>query len=144
MKRKYIFVILFLTLAIFLSSCAGGGIVTPANDEAKIKNVLQEYFLSISEQNWSKAKNCCVYGSQRYYATCTMESFINSMYQLYSVITITNYIDNISVSIYGDFADASFHLTMYVTADYYYDNQSGYLVYYLQKIGNNWKIYDNL
>jgi len=142
MKRKYFFVILFLILTVVLCGC--NGLVTPATDEAKIENVLQEYFLSISEQNWSKAKNCCVYGSQRYYATCTMESLINSMYQLYSVITITCYMDNVSVSIYGDFADASFYLTMYITADYYYDSQSGYGVYYLQKIGNNWKIYDNL
>ena len=142
MKRKYFLVVIFLILAMFLVGC--NGVVTPATDEAKIENVLQEYFLSISEQNWSKAKNCCVYGSQRYYATCTMESFINSMYQLYSVITITCYMDNVSVSIYGDFADASFYLTMYITADYYYDSQSGYGVYYLQKIGNNWKIYDNL
>ena len=142
MKRKYFFVILFLILTVVLCGC--NGLVTPATDEAKIENVLQEYFLSISEQNWSKAKNCCVYGSQRYYATCTMESLINNMYQLYSVITITCYMDNVSVSIYGDFADASFYLTLYTTADYYYDSQSGYCVYYLQKIGNNWKIYDNL
>ena len=142
MKREPFFVILFLILAVVLCGC--NGLVTPATDEAKIENVLQEYFLSISEQNWSKAKNCCVYGSQRYYATCTMESLINNMYQLYSVITITCYMDNVSVSIYGDFADASFYLTMYITADYYYDSQSGYGVYYLQKIGNNWKIYDNL
>jgi len=142
MKRKYFFVILFLILTVVLCGC--NGLVTPATDEAKIENVLQEYFLSISEQNWSKAKNCCVYGSQRYYATCTMESLINNMYQLYTVITITCYMNNVSVSIYGDFADASFYLTLYITADYYYDSQSGYCVYYLQKIGNNWKIYDNL
>ena len=142
MKRKTFFVILFLILTVVLCGC--NGLVTPARDEAKIENVLHEYFLSISEQNWSKAKNCCVYGSQRYYATCTMESLINSMYQLYSVITITCYMYSVSVSIYGDFADASFYLTMYITADYYYDSQSGYCVYYLQKIGNNWKIYDNL
>ena len=142
MKRETFFVILFLILAVVLCGC--NGLVTPATDEAKIENVLQEYFLSISEQNWSKAKNCCVYGSQRYYATCTMESLTNNMYQLYSVITITCYMDNVSVSIYGDFADASFYLTLYITADYYYDSQSGYCVYYLQKIGNNWKIYDNL
>ena len=142
MKRETFFVILFLILAVVLCGC--NGLVTPATDEAKIENVLQEYFLSISEQNWSKAKNCCVYGSQRYYATCTLESLTNNMYQLYSVITITCYMDNVSVSIYGDFADASFYLTLYITADYYYDSQSGYCVYYLQKIGNNWKIYDNL
>jgi len=36
MKRKYYLVILFLILAIFLVGCSGGGIVTPATDEASI------------------------------------------------------------------------------------------------------------
>lgn len=40
----------------FLVGCAGGGIVTPAGDEAAIKSVVNEYFLAINDQNWSKAK----------------------------------------------------------------------------------------
>jgi len=32
MKKKYYFVILFLVLAIFLSGCSGGGIVTPSTN----------------------------------------------------------------------------------------------------------------
>jgi uncharacterized protein YceK len=78
-KRKYFLVVLFLTLAIFLSGC--GGIVTPATDEAKIKSVIYDYFLAINDQNWSKAKNCCIYESDRYYATCVMEDAVNALAQ---------------------------------------------------------------
>jgi hypothetical protein len=40
MKRKYFFVILFLVLAIFLSDCSGGGIVTPNTDGVVCENLL--------------------------------------------------------------------------------------------------------
>ena len=56
-EKESFFVILFLTLAIFLSGCSGGGIVTPVTDEAKIKNVVNELWLAINDQNWSKAKS---------------------------------------------------------------------------------------
>jgi len=65
MKRKYFLVVLVLILAMFLVGCGSGGVVTPATDEAKIKSVINEYFLALSNQNWSKAKNCCVYGNEK-------------------------------------------------------------------------------
>jgi len=140
MKRKYFLIVLFLILAMFLSGC-GSGIVTPATDEAKIKSVINEYFLALSNQNWSKAKNCCVYGSDRYYATCQGESLINSLYEYCNIVTINTYADIMSVSIYGNYSEAYLYLTGLVTACGYYDSDSSYGYYYLQKVGNNWKIY---
>ena len=101
MKRKYFLVVLFLILAIFLSGC--GGVVTPATDEAKVKSVINEYFLAINDQNWSNAKSYCVYGSDRYYATCVLEDYINSLYQ-YGVVTLTCIVSISNVSIYGNYA----------------------------------------
>ena len=63
MKRKLFLVVLVLILVIFLVGCSGGGIVTPATDEAKVKSVIQDYYLAINDQNWSKVKSYCVYGS---------------------------------------------------------------------------------
>jgi spore coat protein CotH len=42
LKRKYFFVVLVLVLAIFVSGCSGGGLVTPVTDEAKVKSVIQD------------------------------------------------------------------------------------------------------
>ena len=87
----------------FLAGCGGGGLpTTPATDEAKIKSVINEYFLAISNQNWNKAKNYCVYGSDRYYATCQVESLINSLYEYCNIVTINTSANILSVSIYGD------------------------------------------
>ena len=138
MKRKYILVVLFLILAIFLIGCSGG-IVTPATDEAKIKSVISEYFLAINDQNWSKAKNCCVNGSDRYYATCVLEQYVSSLAQ-YGV-TITCIFSIVDVSIYGDNAQAYINLTLYVSFGGVSDSETGSGYYYLQKIGNSWKLY---
>jgi len=139
MKRKYLLVILVLILAIFLAGC--NGIVTPDTDEAKIKSVINEYFLAISNQNWSKAKSCCVYGSDRYYATCQGESLINSLYEYCNIVTINTYADILSVSTYGNYSDVYLYLTALITACGYYESDSNYGYYYLQKVGNSWKIY---
>jgi len=139
MRKIYFLTMLFLILAIFLSGC--GGVVTPATDEAKVKSVIHEYFLAISNQNWSKAKSCCVYGSDRYYATCQGESLINSLYGYCNIVTINTYADILSVSIYGNYSDAYLYLTALITACGYYESDSNYGYYYLQKVGNSWKIY---
>ena len=141
MKKKYFLIILFLIFAIFLSGCAGGGIVTPATDKAKIKSVINEYFLALNDQNWSKAKSYCVYGSDRYYATCVLEDAINALYQSYGSVTITIFVTISDVSVNGSYASAYINVTVLITAGYYYDTyiDSGYL--YLQKVGNSWKLY---
>jgi len=59
MKRKYFLVILFLILAIFLNGCVGG-VVTPATDEAKVKGVIQDYWLALSNRQYELAKSYCI------------------------------------------------------------------------------------
>ena len=139
MKRKTFFVVLFLILAIFLSGC--GGVVTPATDEAKIKSVINEYCLAINDQDWSKAKSYCVYGSEEYYKVCYIEDMIDT-YHLYCDLVTTNfYIDIYNVYIYGDYSEVYGYLTLVMSACGQFDSDSGYFWQYLQKVGNTWKIY---
>ncbi|GAG55535.1 unnamed protein product [marine sediment metagenome] len=135
MKKKYFLLVLFLILAMFLSGCGGVIIVTPAINEAKVKNVINEYFLAVSNQNWSKAKNCCVYGSDRYYATCQGENLINTLYEHCNIVTINTYAEILSVSIYGNYSEAYLYVSALITACGYYDSDSSYGYYYLQKVG---------
>jgi len=140
MKMKYYFVIFFLILAMFLVGCGGG--VTPATDEAKIKSVINEFCLAINDQDWSKAKSYCVYGSEAYYQICYIEDMFNTLYLYYGLITINYYINILNVSIYGNYSEVYGYLTLVMTADGYYDSDSGYFWQYLQKVGNTWKIYE--
>ena len=140
MKRKYFLIVLFLILAIFLSGC-GSGIVTPATDEAKIKSVINEYFLAMHDQNWSKAKGYCVYGSDRYYAVCQFEDLVNTLYLYCNIITINAGVNILDVFIYGNYSQVYCSVSVLITYCGYHesDNTSGY--YDLQKIGNQWKLY---
>jgi hypothetical protein len=67
MKRKYFLVILFLVLAIFLSGCSGGGIVTPDTDEIGgdaylCENLLRGFYTALSDQNFTQALSYCKNG----------------------------------------------------------------------------------
>ena len=132
---------LILVIAMLLVGCSGAGTVTPAGDETAIKGVIQKYFLAINDQNWSKAKNCCVYGSDRYYATCVLEDAINALYQYYGSVTITIFVTISNVSVSGSYASAYGNGTMVIIAGYYSESGSASATYYLQKVGNSWKIY---
>jgi len=49
---------------------------------------------------------------------------------------------NISnVSVNGSYASAYLSGSMIITADYYSESESASGYYYLQKVGNSWKIY---
>ena len=67
MKSKYYFVILFLVLAIFLSGCSGGGIVTPDTDEIGgdaylCENLLRGLYTALSNRNFTQALSYCKSG----------------------------------------------------------------------------------
>ena len=139
MNRKYLFLVAFIILAVFLCGC--NGIVTPATDEAKVKSVIQDYYLAINDQNWSKVKSYCIYGSDQYYKVSLMEDAANTLQQYYGTVTITCFANISNVSVNGSYASAYINVTVLITAGYYYDTyiDSGYL--YLQKVGNSWKLY---
>jgi len=141
LKRKYFFVVLFLVLVMFLVGCSGGGIVTPATDEAKVKSVIQQYSLALNDQNWSKAKSYCVYGSDAYYSVCVKEDAVQVLYQYCNVVSLTYFVDIINVDINGNYADAYVNVHSVITACGYAENNNINQTAYLQKIGNNWKLY---
>ena len=139
MITKKLFLISFIFLVIFLNGCNGA--ITPANDEAKVRSVIQDYYLAINDQNWGKAKNYCIYGSEQYYKVSLMEDTANTVQQYYGAVTITCFADISNIAVTGNYASAYINVIVLVTAGYYYDSfsDSGYL--YLQKVGNNWKLY---
>ena len=141
MKRKSILLLSILILAIFLTGCSTGGVVTPATDEAKVRSVINEYFLAINDQNWSKVKSYCVYGSERYYAICQLEDLVNTAYSYCNLITINAVVNILNVSISGNYSQAYCYINVLITYCGYYETDEGYTYLNLQKIGNSWKLY---
>jgi len=125
-------IVLFLILAIFLSGC---GIVT---DEEKIRDVIDEYFLAINNQEWNMAKIYCIYDSDVYYKTCLFEDYIDSLWP--SVVSINYLIDIFDIVITGNHASAYIDgsLTIITDGPDITYNSSGH--FYLQKVDNNWKL----
>jgi len=77
MRKVYFLVILFLILAIFLSSC---GVITPDIDEVGedfyiCENLLRGYYTALSNRNYTQALSYCKPGGVMY-------KFANSMWDL--------------------------------------------------------------
>ena len=113
----------------------------PGSDETKIENAINGIAQALNDKDWDKAKSYCVYGSVLY-------NEINEMEQGYyndpsSVPDQTVIINNISpIIINGQYAEAY----VYFTNTYIYNGEveefTGEQWHYLQKIANDWKIYD--
>ena len=143
MRKKICIVFVLLVLISILTGCTGGVPTTPGipvNEEARIKSVINEYFLAVNNKNWNLARSYCVYGGERYYATSQMQSLVNSYYAYCSVVTV-NFIPNIiNVYVTGNYAQAYLYYYGVVTACGYSYSDGYYTTYILQKIGNSWKI----
>ena len=137
MRRKYFLVILFLILAMFLSGC---GIIT---DAEKVRDVIDEYFLAISDQEWEKAKSYCIYESDLYYETCDFEDYIDSLNLDFSFVDITFLVDIFDIRINGNDASAYVDGILNIITDdsSIIDSSSGH--FYLQKVDNNWKLFNS-
>jgi len=140
MKRKSILLLSILILVIFLTGCSTG-VVTPANEEAKIKSVINEYFLALNDQNWSKAKSYCVYGSDQYYAVCQAEDLANTAYSFCNQVTINFIVNIIDVYISGSYSQVHSYVSYLITYCGYYETDEVDSYFELQKIGNSWKLY---
>lgn len=138
--------VLLLTFTIFfiliLASCSI--IPSPDIDETKIESIINEYFWAINEQNWEEAKNCCIYWSDRYDATCDLEEHITGLWEQYNVVNISCFVTIYDISIDDKCADAYINLDIEVTDgfdDIIYHEQD-YYKYYLQEVDEcTWKIY---
>jgi len=137
MNIKKAFIILFLVF-IFLSGCT----VVLISEDTSVRNTIQNFSLAINDQNWNKAKSYCIYGSDAYYRVSIIEDAINVLYLYCNVVTITYFVDVISVSVYGSYAEAYVHVTVLLTACGYAESDIKYGYTYLQKVGGSWKIYD--
>ena len=142
MKRKCLLILTILVLAIIISGCAGG-IVTPDTDEAKVRSVIQEYYLALNDQNWSKAKSYCINGSIPYNEVIQWENIVNTHSYCGDVVIkisptiIDVYINgNVDICIPCYIKDLSTACGKYIGIDV----DQPFLYLHLQKVGNIWKL----
>lgn len=142
MKSRYFLVVLFLILAVFLSGCNRGEVVTPTIDEIKIRNIIQEYCLAITNQDWSGAKSYCIQNSDIYNDICRIEDLADEAFLGDYIIEfrLTIYISDVFIN--GNYSQVDcwifFEIEYPEYPDDYYSDYGHYL--YLQKVGNSWKL----
>lgn len=139
MKSKHFLVVLFLILAIFLSGCHRGEVVTPTIDEIKIRNIIQEYCWAITNQDWSGAKSYCIQSSDIYDDVCRIEDLADDAFLYDYIIEFRLTIGISDVSINGNYSQVDCWIFFEIEyPDNYYSDYGHYL--YLQKVGNSWKL----
>lgn len=137
MKKRLAFVLLYLTLSIFLAGCLAGGITPVISDEIQVRNKVVEIWGAISSKNWKLAKNCCYPGSTAYYDVLEFQYLLNSY--PWASIWCTPVIT--SVKVFGNDAIVNVSGNFYINVGdkNYYENISGQEV--LIKVGNKWYMY---
>lgn len=143
LRKKLSYFLIILIAALLLTGCSGGypNIPDTSSDIVSIKSVIYEYFSAINNQNWNKAKSLCVYGSDRYYQTGMLEDVVNNLSQNIYKITINIAIAISNVKVNGNHATVKGKGALMLCVDDYCETKSAPGVYYLQKIGESWKIY---
>jgi ABC-type Na+ efflux pump permease subunit len=142
MKKKYCFVIICLFLLLALSGCTG----TPSTqgssaEENIVKGIVYNFYSALSDSNWSKAQNYCVYGSDAYYVVSQFKNLSDTAHAICASVIIDFYVFVTDVSVMGTYAEADCQVNIFITGCGSSDtqNQSGTMT--LQKIGNSWKLY---
>ena len=141
--KKLTLVFLVMILCLSLVGCNGTVAPETDTDKVEIKAVLQNFFLAINDQNWSEAKGYCVYGSDAWFIIENIEDAMDTLYYYYYVVTINCFVNISNISVNGNYGSAKVTGNILMTADGDSESESINSTYDLQKIGNNWQIYDN-
>ena len=146
MKKIHFLVITISVILFFLSGCAGG-VTTPSNDEIKVKNSINEYFLALNDQNWSKAKSYCTFGSEQYNDTTQLENTVKNYCFSYDDCRV---VIAMNPTILDTWFNGPYFCCVYCNmndfsafdGDYLNNTQSYIIYYHLEKVGNEWKLFE--
>lgn len=139
---KLVISILLITTIVIFSGCTG---TSSPNDEIEISNVIHEFFQALSGQDWNTARNCCVYGSTAYHDVSDIEEKWYHDFGEIEGVDIDYIVGNINtIIITGIYAEACVYVNgiLLYNGEIFEENPGETLIFYLQKIGNDWKLYE--
>ena len=137
MKRVYLsctIIILLFALILMLSGCG------PISDEAQITSVINGIAQGLSDEDWDKLRSYCVDGSVVYNEINEAEQTYYNNPSDIADHTVIHYVSPIIIN--GQYAEAYVYFT---SVFIYYGEVEEFTAgqwQYLQKIGNDWKLYD--
>jgi len=121
-------------------------LVEEVDDETKIINTIRKLYQALSDQDWDEARSCCVYGTEVYESLNEAEEqFYWDNLDVGGTLDFSYSSDNYEIVVNGEYAEAYCDTTaLHIVDGEVIDEISGGVWWYLQKIGNDWKIYDGL
>jgi len=119
-------------------------VVDGSTEEDKVENVIHKLFQALSDQDWDEARSCCVYGTEVYESLNEAEEqFYWDNLDVGGTLDINYSSDVNEIIINGEYAEVYSNITAtYIVDGEVIEEFSGGGWYYLQKIGNDWKLYD--
>jgi ABC-type cobalt transport system substrate-binding protein len=144
-SAKSLKLIIFILLSVLITVFTGCGGTALSPDEIKITDAIHGYFQAISDQDWDGARSYCVYESTAY-------DDVNEIKELWypdsgeiEEIDVDFIVEDIgTIIITGEYAEAQ----VYIKGILLYNGviveeyPGETLFVYLQKIGDNWKLYN--
>jgi len=116
------------------------------SDENEIESVCSELTSALNNQNWNEARSYCIYGSEAYNQISEVEDNVNSY--ISSSLNIDTSINNIVIdgkyaTVYGYYSYI-FTAESHFTTETYIEENNGSVTGYLEKVDNDWKIYEGV
>lgn len=139
--KLVISILLITTIAIF-SGCTG---TSSPNDEIKISNVIHGFFQALSDQEWDTAKSYCVYGSTAYNDVNDIKEQWYLNFGEIEGVDLDYIVENIdTIIITGIYTEVNVYINgiLLYNSDIVEENPGETLILYLQKIDNDWKLYE--
>ena len=92
MKKRIILSVLVISLVLILTGCG----VTPATDEIRIKSIIQNYWLALSNRQYELAKTYCILYGEYYFM---VEKYKDIPYVESSIWTFEPYFNYIEMTV---------------------------------------------
>ena len=139
---KLVIAVLLITTIVIFSGCGG---TAPSNNETKITDVIHGFFQALSDQEWDAAKSYCVYGSTAYNDVNDIKEQWYLNFGEIEGVDIDYIVENIdtiiSIGIYAEVYVYVNGILLY-NGEIVEENPGETLILYLQKIDNDWKLYE--
>ena len=111
MKRKILLSVFVIFLVLTLIGCSGITGVTPIeNQEVKVKEVINNYWLAMSNREYELAKSYCIINGNAYQAT---EGYQNAPYIASSTLIFNVYFNYVDIN--GNNSKVNINLTLTAT-----------------------------
>ena len=138
MNKKLLLLSLLLIAVLLVTGCAGSVV----NEEKNIRGVITSFFSAFNSYNFDKARSYCINGSQAYDVIFVVEEEVNEITEECATFSLRHTPNIDSISIVENSATVLGTCLVVFSCDDEGFSESFMMRIKLQKIDDNWKLYE--